>query len=211
VVTKAYFRVLDGLECAADVIDEFRSERNSSRGDPAKAFTLIELLVVIAIVAVLAALLLPALGNARESAQRTNLRQIALGIFMYADEQEDAFPAQPGDGRPVLAAGGDGRNYYDLLMPYLGNPHVWDCPSANLTPAGDAGYMSYHMNGLVITTNGLKITFTKRSRNWRRRGNNRDSTLSPLVRCCTTTCRSTRYGLCGYHGRQYPACARKCS
>jgi prepilin-type N-terminal cleavage/methylation domain-containing protein/prepilin-type processing-associated H-X9-DG protein len=118
-------------------------------------FNLIEPLVVIAIIAVLAALLLPALSNAKESARRTNcasnLRQIALGIFIYANEHEDTFPAQAQDNLPALAVGGDGRNY-DLLMPNLGNPQVWLCPS---TREGPGRLMSYHMNGLIITTNGL--------------------------------------------------------
>jgi prepilin-type N-terminal cleavage/methylation domain-containing protein/prepilin-type processing-associated H-X9-DG protein len=119
-------------------------------------FTLIELLVVIAVIAILAALLIPALSRAKERSRRTfcasSLRQIALAALMYADEQEDTFPAQPADGKLVQALGGDGRNYYDLLMPLLINPQVWLCPS---TKDGPGRVMSYHMNGLIITTNGL--------------------------------------------------------
>ena len=70
---------------------------DSSGSSLRKAFTLIELLVVIAIIAILAAMLLPSLAKSKESARRAvcknNMRQITMGIIMYADDNQERFPS----------------------------------------------------------------------------------------------------------------------
>ena len=88
---------------------------------PRVGFTLIELLVVIAIIAVLIALLVPAVQKVREAAARTqcqnNLRQIGIGLHNY----QSVFRAFPEGGTPSPrhTNGGYGHSWMTLLLPYL--------------------------------------------------------------------------------------------
>ena len=103
-----------------------------------RAFTLIELLVVIALIALLIGLLLPALGSARSSARTvacmSNVRNIAAGHSMYADNNDGVYPHWSGwqvwDGEGD-GTGGDepGIGWTELLASYLGGKEIYQDPA----------------------------------------------------------------------------------
>ncbi len=97
-------------------------KRNSIQQNSNQGFTLIELLVVMAVIAILAGLLLPALSRAKESAQLTkclsNLRQIGVGIKMYADDNFDTLP--PRDNQQFLPPSQQTGNNLQFYPPALG-------------------------------------------------------------------------------------------
>src|SRR5271169_3122744 len=115
-------------------------------------FTLIELLVVIAIIAILAALLLPALARAKQKGQQavclSNLKETGLAFEMYLDEHGDYFPDRrdlksslPGGYHPWTSwppsdprAGWAATNFIN----YCPNLNIWYCPTAVNSPTGNA-------------------------------------------------------------------------
>ena len=108
-----------------------------SRGSTSAAFTLIELLVVIAIIAILAAMLLPALARAKLKAQRSscanNLRQTGLALRLWADSNEGKFPWKVdqtlGGGKPNGTGNARVNLQFSVVSNELASTRILLCPS----------------------------------------------------------------------------------
>lgn len=113
---------------------------------------MIELLVVIAIIAILAAILFPVFGRARENARRSscqsNLKQIGLGIAQYTQDYDEKFP---------ILGNGSNESYFWEIQPYLRSTQLYQCPSdtvAENSDPGNAGYSDYGYNAALQRGNG---------------------------------------------------------
>jgi prepilin-type N-terminal cleavage/methylation domain-containing protein/prepilin-type processing-associated H-X9-DG protein len=118
-----------------------------------KGFTLIELLVVIAIIGILAGILLPVLSRARESARKTqcmsNVKQIGMGLIMYANENSEGFPSDSAYSGSSPAM----RGLNLLYDTYVSDNRIFNCTS-------DATVTAALNSGMSASTSGGTEAFT---------------------------------------------------
>jgi prepilin-type N-terminal cleavage/methylation domain-containing protein len=119
----------------------------------AEGFTLVELLVVIAVIAILAALLFPVLSHAKANGQQTacldNIRQIAAGVHMYANDfSEILFPITTSSNTPPALASCEWTAYDPLMRGYAGlhgapspQDKLFACPADTFYYGGKNGFI----------------------------------------------------------------------
>jgi prepilin-type N-terminal cleavage/methylation domain-containing protein/prepilin-type processing-associated H-X9-DG protein len=126
----------------------FSSASQIQAGSKRSGFTLIELLVVIAIIAILAAMVLPALAKAKTKAQgigcQNNMRQLTVGCIMYATDNNDYLVPSQGWCRVGMDIAPDWTNSVAImnttLYPYVRSVEVYRCPADRSTATPSQAY-----------------------------------------------------------------------
>ena len=133
-------------------ITDYRRVRRSPYGGGGLPFTLIELLVVVAIIAIPAAMLLPVLGRARDTARRSmdvsNMKSLHLALSLYLDENDERNPAGAAAHPGSKYAWGHEYTYFVQLAPYAGFNQVTAHPKS---PDASGQFAAY---AALIPNNG---------------------------------------------------------
>ncbi|HON08348.1 MAG TPA: hypothetical protein PLW02_09660, partial [Verrucomicrobiota bacterium] len=153
-----------------------KTDINKNKGQ-IKGFTLIELFVVVGAVALLSTIFLSAFDRDKEIEHKIvckkNIRQITLGVLMYADDNRNIMPLPP-------------RNNTDGRMPPMQQVYAPGGPGGSISPSSpkpDADYLRNLYNWAIHAECGSVFNYVTGQKRWENGLNNMIKTVYPVYRC----------------------------